>query len=142
MTNLEKAKNILSCSDYTCVVCSDTDVRMSTLRGVAPLIEMLDSGIDLSSYSAADKVVGNGAAFLYVLLKIKELYAGVISRSAYKTLTDNNIPVVYDTIVEMISNRDNTGQCPIEASVSGINDPVEALSAIRKTLADLKLKSK
>lgn len=113
---------------------------MSTLRGVAPLLDWLDSGIDLSSYSAADKVVGNGAAFLYVLLKINEIYAGVISRSAYKTLTDNNIPVVYDTIVEVIRNRDNTGQCPIEAAVSGINDPVEALSAIRKKLAALKPK--
>lgn len=138
MNNLEKAKNILSGSEYTCVICNDTDVHTSTLRGVAPLIKWLDSGMKLTSYSAADKVIGNGAAFLYVLLNVSEVYAGVISKSAYKTLTQNNIPVQYDVMTEIIRNRSNTGQCPIEAAVSGITEPSEALSAIRNKLEDLK----
>lgn len=138
MNNLEKAKNILSGSEYTCVICNDTDVHTSTLRGVAPLIKWLDSGMELTSYSAADKVIGNGAAFLYVLLNVREVYAGVISKSAYKTLTQNNIPVQYDVMTEIIRNRSNTGQCPIEAAVSGITEPSEALSAIRNKLEDLK----
>lgn len=138
MNNLEKAKNILSGSEYTCVICNDTDVHTSTLRGVAPLIKWLDSGMKLTSYSAADKVIGNGAAFLYVLLNVREVYAGVISKSAYKTLTQNNIPVQYDVMTEIIRNRSNTGQCPIEAAVSGITEPSEALSAIRNKLEDLK----
>lgn len=138
MNNLEKAKNILSGSEYTCVICNDTDVHTSTLRGVAPLIKWLDSGMKLTSYSAADKVIGNGAAFLYVLLNVREVYAGVISKSAYKTLTQNNILVQYDVMTEIIRNRSNTGQCPIEAAVSGITEPSEALSAIRNKLEDLK----
>ncbi|MBR6623945.1 MAG: DUF1893 domain-containing protein [Ruminococcus sp.] len=138
MNNLEKAKNILSGSEYTCVICNDTDVHTSTLRGVAPLIKWLDSGMKLTSYSSADKVIGNGAAFLYVLLNVREVYAGVISKSAYKTLTQNNIPVQYDVMTEIIRNRSNTGQCPIEAAVSGITEPSEALSAIRNKLEDLK----
>lgn len=138
MNNLEKAKNILSGSEYTCVICNDTYVHTSTLRGVAPLIKWLDSGMKLTSYSAADKVIGNGAAFLYVLLNVREVYAGVISKSAYKTLTQNNIPVQYDVMTEIIRNRSNTGQCPIEAAVSGITEPSEALSAIRNKLEDLK----
>ena len=138
MNNLEKAKNILSGSEYTCVICNDTDVHTSTLRGVAPLIKWLDSGMKLTSYSAADKVIGNGAAFLYVLLNVREVYAGVISKSAYKKLTQNNIPVQYDVMTEIIRNRSNTGQCPIEAAVSGITEPSEALSAIRNKLEDLK----
>ena len=138
MNNLEKAKNILSGSEYTCVICSDTDVHTSTLRGVAPLIKWLDSGMKLTSYSAADKVIGNGAAFLYVILNVREVYAGVISKSAYKTLTQNNILVQYDVMTEIIRNRSNTGQCPIEAAVSGITEPSEALLAIRNKLEDLK----
>lgn len=138
MNNLEKAKNILSGSEYTCVICNDTDVHTSTLRGIAPLMKWLDSGMKLTSYSAADKVIGNGAAFLYVLLNVREVYAGVISKSAYKTLTQNNIPVQYDEMTEIIRNRSNTGQCPIEAAVSGITEPSEALSAIRNKLEDLK----
>ncbi len=105
-------------------------------------MKWLDSGMELTSYSAADKVVGNGAAFLYVLLNVREVYAGVISKSAYKTLTQNNIPVLYITMTEMIRNRNNTGQCPIESAVSGINDPSKALSAIRKKLEELKQAAK
>ncbi len=139
MNNLEKAKSIMSGSEYTCVICSDTDVHTSKLRGVAPLIKWLDSGMNLASYSAADKVIGNGAAFLYVLLNVRKVYAEVISISAYKTLTDNNISVQYDVMTEIIRNRSNTGQCPIEAAVSGITEPSEALSAIRNKLKELKL---
>lgn len=138
MNNLEKAKKILSESDYTCVICSDTDIQTSTERGVAPLLQWLDYGKELSEYSAADKVVGNGAAFLYILLNIRELHADVISRAAYKTLKDNNIPVTYTTLTEAIRNRDNTGFCPIEAAVREITDPIEALIAIRKKLVDMK----
>ena len=91
----------------------------------------------MHEYSAADKVVGNGAAFLYVLLKIKEVHANIISKSACMTLKNNNIPVTYDTLVEAIRNRDNTGFCPIEEAVAGISSPDDALVAIRNKLKSL-----
>ena len=138
MNNLERAKKLLSDMDYTCVICSDTDTRTSKQRGVAPLLSWLDHGENLCNYSAADKVVGNGAAFLYVLMNIKEVHANVISRAAYKTLLNNNITVTYTTLTEAIRNRDNTGICPIETVVSEITDAQEALAAIRTKLAEIK----
>lgn len=137
MNPLETAKRILAESEYTCVICSDTDIQTSTGRGVAPLLQWLDEGKDLRDYAAADKVVGNGAAFLYVLLHIRELHAGVISRAALKTLEDNAIPVTYTTLTEAIRNRDHTGLCPIETAVGATTDPLEALAAIRSKLADM-----
>lgn len=140
MSNLEKAKELLNSSDFTCVCCSNEDTLTSHKRGVAPLLEWIDEGISLKEYSAADKVVGNGAAFLYVLLEVKELHANVISKAALETLQSSNISVTYNILTEAIRNRDNTGFCPIEMAVSGITSPDEALSAIRSRLKEIQNK--
>lgn len=138
MSNLERAKEILSEGGYTCVICSDGDTQTSTLRGVAPLLKWLDEGRNLSEYSAADKVVGKGAAYLYILLEIKELYAHIISRPAYDTLKKYSIPVTYTSMTEAVRNRDNTGFCPIETAVMDIGNPKDALTAIKRKIEDMK----
>lgn len=138
MSNLEKAINLLNRSDFTCVCCNDDEIITSQKRGVAPLLEWLDEGKSLKEYSAADKVVGNGAAFLYILLEVKELHANVISKSALETLQKHNIPITYNMLVEAICNRDNTGYCPIETAVLGIISPDKALIAIRNRLNEMK----
>lgn len=138
MSNIEKAKKILSEGGYTCVICSDSDTQTSEQRGVAPLLKWLDDGKKLSEYSAADKVVGKGAAYLYVLLEIKEIYADVISRPAYDTLKGYGISVTYRTMTGAVRNRDNTGFCPIETAVMDIDNPYLALTAIKKKLEEMK----
>ncbi len=134
MNNLERAKELLKSSESTCVCCSDEETLISKKRGVAPLLEWLDEGKNLKEYSAADKVVGNGAAFLYILLEVKELHANVISKSALETLNRYQIAITYDILTEAICNRENTGFCPIETAVSGITSPDKALTAIRSRL--------
>lgn len=54
----------------------------STERGVKPLLQWLDGENSVKGFSAVDKVVGRAAAFLYVLLEVKEVYAGVMSEGA------------------------------------------------------------
>ena len=136
-TNLQKAKETLAATDATCVLCQGEQVFVTQERGVKPLLQWLDSGKDFRLFSAADKVVGNGAAFLYVLLGIQELHAGVISQSACHTLKQYNIAFTYDTLVPMIRNRTNTGICPMEEAVIGITDPQQARIAIIKKIAAL-----
>lgn len=138
MSDLEKAKELLKSEELTCALCSGGNVLTSRKRGVAPLLEWLDEGRSLGDYSAADKVVGNGAAFLYVLLGVKEIYADVISKSALNTLTRHNISAEYRVLTEAIRNRDNTGFCPIETAVAGISSPEMALEAIRSKLKEMK----
>lgn len=138
MSELERAKSLLEESDNTCVIVGGSETLVSQKRGVAPLLEWLDEGKDLSGYCAADKVVGNGAAFLYVLLGVTELYAGVISESALDTLKRHGIGVTYGVLTEAIRNRDNTGFCPIESAVKGISSPEEALAAIRERLSQMR----
>ena len=140
MTDLQKAKQLLTESDYTCVLCQDEKTRTSTQRGVRPLVEWLDSGEDFSSWSAVDKVVGRGAAFLYVLLGVRAVYALVISRAALDVLTIQNISVEYDTVVENIINRKGDGICPFEAAVLDITDPNQAYRAVCAKMNEMKIK--
>lgn len=139
ITDLNKAKDILESGRYTCVLCKGEDIITCKERGVEPLINLFDSKKDLNGFSAADKVVGNAAAFLYVLLGIKEVYAHVMSEAALQTLDERKIDCSYDFLVKDIINRTGTRICPMEEAVRGLNDPAEALYAIRQRLSEMKL---
>lgn len=135
--NLLKARELLLSGDYTCVVCREETVYTTTHRGVAPLLNWLDEGLDLTDFSAADRVVGRGAAFLYCLLKVKAVHARVMSHPAAEVLKAYGIEAYADTFVEGIINRAGTGPCPFEAAVMGIHNVQDALIAIRNTRRQL-----
>lgn len=135
---LAYARAELETGVFTCVLRRGTRTLTSVERGVKPLLDWLDAGTDLHGFSAADRVVGNGAAFLYVLLGVEELYANVLSHAAAETLERNGIRVTYGTLVETIQNRQKTGSCPIEEAVKGEADPHAALAKIRERLKELK----
>ena len=135
--NLKKALDLLNSGNYTCVACKEEVVYTTTQRGVAPLLNWLDSKTDLKDFSAADRVVGRGAAFLYCLLGVKEVYALVMSRPAAEVLQSHGILADAGTFVEGIINRTGTGPCPFEAAVMDIQDTQEALNAIRMTRRQL-----
>lgn len=135
--NLNKARSILESGDYTCVLCRDENIHTATERGVKPLLNWLDSGLDLKDYSAADRVVGRATAFLYCLLGVKEVYARVMSHPAAEVLKAGGITAEAGQLVDGIINRRGTGPCPFEAAVLDIQDPTEALNAIRRKMEQL-----
>lgn len=135
MTDIDKAKEQLFSGTYTCVIRKNDMVYTSEARGVKPLLVWLDSDIDFSGYSAADKVVGKAAAMLYVLLGVSNVHAVVISTKAKEVLEQHSIGVTYGSLVERIHNRTNTGFCPMEEAVWEIEDLQEALQAIRDKVA-------
>jgi ribonuclease R len=87
--------------------------------------------------SAAGKVVGRATAFLYCLLGVKTVYANVMSRPAAQVLENSGITAQWGKLVEGIINRKGTGPCPFEAAVMEIDDPEEALAAIRNKMAQM-----
>ena len=131
------AKKILAENDYTCVLYSNRTEYHSTLRGVKPLIDFLESGRDFKGFCAADKVVGAGAAHLYVLLGVKAIWAGLMSQDAVSILRSNGIDAFYDKVVPYIINRSGDGACPIETAIKGITDSKQALVVIKQTLEKL-----
>lgn len=135
--DLTKARALLDTGSYTCVVCRGDALHTATERGVKPLLSWLDAGIDLGEFSAADRVVGRATAFLYCLLGVKAVYAGVMSRPAAQVLRSHGIAAEAGQLVEGIINRKGTGPCPFEAAVMEITDAGEALKAIRERMARL-----
>lgn len=84
-------------------------------RGVTDLFRLLEDDPDfLCGAMIADKVVGKGAAALMALAKVEEVYADVISQSAFQLLESHRIPTTYGNIVPHIINRAGTGLCPLE----------------------------
>lgn len=120
MTDLQNARALLDSSDYTCVLCCGEQFHTATERGVKPLLDWLASGLYLHGFSAADRVVGRGAAFLYCLLGVTAVYARVMSRPAAAVLEAHGIALQAETLVDGIINRKGTGPCPFEAAVMGI----------------------
>lgn len=137
MGDFERAWALLQEEGFTCVLCSGDQVLTSRLRGVKPLLSWLDEGLSLKGFSAADKVVGKAAAFLYVLLGVKEVYAQVMSRPAKAVLEDHGIPNGCEEEVAAIRNRTNTGFCPMETAVWSISELEKALIAIRQKFKEL-----
>lgn len=132
MNDLMNAVDRLTRGNHTCVLCKGDVFFTSDHRGVRPLVDWLDSGLDLREFSAADKVVGRATAFLYVLLGIRAVHALVMSAPARQVLEAASIDAVCDREVPGIINRRGDGLCPFENAVLGITDPDIALTAIRK----------
>lgn len=135
--NLRAAADTLAQGGYTCVLCRENVLLTNSRRGIRPLLELLESGRDLHGFSAADKVVGKAAAFLYRLMGIEAVYAAVISRPAAEILANSGIRLHYGKMVPEIRNRTGDGLCPMEAAVQNIADPTAALQAIKDTLSSL-----
>ena len=133
------AKEILITGGYTCVLTDGQMVFTSTDRGVKPLVRFLESGEIPAGVSAADKVVGRATAYLYVLLKVKEVYSQIISQPAVDVLREHGVAVVYDNLVPNIINRKGDGICPFEAAVMDISSPDLAYTAIRGKMAEMNI---
>ena len=140
MNNLEKAKQILSDGEYTCVLANEKITLSTKERGVKPLVKWLESNLDFHDFSAADKVIGKGAAFFYLLLGIKSIYAFVISTPALELLRERNVYVEYSQEVDNIINRQGTGICPFEEAVLPITDEKLAYQLIKEKMQSLGIK--
>lgn len=135
--NLVKAKELLEANDYTCVLQKEETIFTSTDRGVKPLLQWVNERKDFIGFCAADKVVGKAAAYLYVLLKVEAVYAKIISVPAAHVLEEHGIEVFFSEKVDAIHNRTHTGFCPMETAVWDIDNPEEALVAIRNKASEL-----
>lgn len=135
--NTKKALELLSGGGFTCVLYNGERMYTDTKRGVAPLLQLLESKESLSGFCAADKVVGAGAAYLYVLLDVCEVYAFVISEKAKDILLSHGISVHQKETAAHIINRKGDGVCPIELAVADATDAKDALIRIKKRLGEL-----
>ena len=134
--DITKAKEYLK-SGYSVAILGEKEF-LSKERGIAYIAGLAELKYDLKGYVAADKIVGKAAAYLYVLLRVKEIYAEVISVEAERILLSSGIVVSYGIKTNKIINRKGDGLCPMEVAVQDARAPTEALCAILKTLVKLR----
>ena len=103
-----------------------------------PMVEFIDSGINLKGYSVADLIVGKAVAMLYVKAGIVAVYAKTISKPAIQVLKNNHISFYYDILTDKIINRKGNDLCPMEKEVLDINNVDTAYSLIKNKLKQLK----
>lgn len=135
---LEKLKNLLIAQEHSCVFGDEETYFYSDLKGIKPLMQFIQEG--KKGYYVADKIVGKAAAYLFILLEVKAIYADTISVAGLKVLEDNNIPVYYRQLVEYIINRTGDDMCPMEKTVKDIDDPKLAHQALAEKINEMQVK--
>lgn len=120
-------------SGHHSLVVANRETRTFNGRGVYDLYNLLTEVPGyLQGASVADKVVGKGAAALMILGSIREVYTGVISRSALDLLREAGIKVEYAQCVPHIINRKGDGICPLETLCRDCKTAAECLPLIKE----------
>lgn len=131
------AEGMIADGRASCAVIKDgKTVKSEHKRGIAPIVDMYDSGI-LHGAVVVDKIVGRAAAMIMVLGGVAGCFGVTASRAALKYFEENGVPVEYKILCDAVINRDGSGICPMEAAVKNTDDPAEALAAVRRRLSEL-----
>ena len=120
MTDLQLAKSKLS--GHTLCLAKGGSLIVSDKNGIAPMLDLIEEGVDVRGYSAADLVVGKAAAILFVKGGIKEVFAKTLSLSGKGILDSHGINYEYETLAEKIINRAGTDICPMEKALKDTLD--------------------
>ena len=140
---IENARKLLLENKAACVL---LDSKGKTLmiekgRGVSPLLTIYDARKgNMKNTIVVDKVIGKATAAIAVCGKVKHVHAEVMSKRACALLKKHKITYSCTLLVPEILNRKRNGLCPMEKSVMNIDDPVQAMSALRRKLVELRQK--
>ncbi len=132
MTDTEKAKAIYSKGGCSCVLCRGDAVFTSSEKGIKRLLDFCADGGDYRGFSAADKIVGKAAAFLYAKMGVENVYAEVLSKKGEQVLKKYGINYSYTVLCNEIINRKGDDICPMEKAVKDIDDYEKAYEALLK----------
>lgn len=141
MKDLDIAKELLENEDLTLAIVRDGEcIYKSKKRGIYPLyIAIRDMKESMCGASAADKVIGRGAAQLYSYGQIKEVYSTLVSEGTKEIFEEFGIYFETEKIVSQIMNRDKSGMCPVE-TISYESDTIEeVLEKIESFLKSINL---
>ena len=122
------AKSLLR-ENISFALLSKTNVVFDTRNGITPLLTRADD--NFFGCIAADKIVGEAAAWLYTLTKPDAIATLIITTKAKQILMTAGIPYFYDSEVPMTLGRDGTSRCPIEESVIDAVSSGDALEKIK-----------
>jgi hypothetical protein len=134
MNDLGIAKQKLDSDSFAFVLVKDGAILSTGTRdGVGELIQVTDTlGDATRGASLADKVVGKAVAMVARTVGIRAVYATLMSQAACDALDGANITYEYAKHVPLILNKRNDGPCPMERLTQTIDEPRQAVNALRE----------
>ncbi|HEX7594105.1 MAG TPA: DUF1893 domain-containing protein [Anaerolineae bacterium] len=134
MTDLELAKQKLTRDSLAFVIAKGGAIlRTGTREGIGELIEAVGAlGDAVRGAALADKIVGKAVAMVARAARLGAVYSPLASQAARDALAIDQIPLEYDRLVPLILNKRNDGPCPMERLTLPIDDPVQAVDALRE----------
>lgn len=139
---LASALTLIREGSASCVVMKDGKIiKTAEGRGIKPLMELYDGGI-LAGADVADKIIGKAASMILVAGGVKRAYGETISRAALDFLSARGVHASGGRVIDVISNREGDGICPMERAVMDISDPAQGVSELRQTMVALSARAK
>ena len=134
MNDLELAQQTFCAGSLAFVLVKNGAVlRSGTRDGIGELIQTLDElGDGAHGASLADKIVGKAVAMVVRACHLQAVYSPLASQAALDALAIAHIPLEYDRLVPLILNKRNDGPCPMEKLTQPIEDPRQAVTALRE----------
>ncbi len=138
MTDLELAKEKLRADACAFVIAKNSALLATGTRdGIAELLATMDAlGDSARGAALADKIVGKAVALTARAAGIHSVYATLASDAAKRALEIENISFEYAQIVPLIRNKRNDGPCPMERLTAPIDDPRDAVIALRAFISN------
>ncbi len=134
MDDLEFAKEIFQNERASFVLVKAGRVLATGNReGIAELLDAVETlGIETRGASLADKVVGKAVAMVAAHVGIRAIYSPLASEAGQQVLAQARIALQADHIVPLILNRRNDGICPLERLTQPLDQPHQAVLALRE----------
>lgn len=119
-----------------CAVVDGAFLYRLTGRGIGALVLTVEKERNAghTPLDWGDKLVGRAAALLFTLVNPRSVFAVTMSAGATDVLRAARIPFTCDVLIPRILNREGTGICPMETAVTGVDDPLEALQTLERTV--------
>lgn len=140
MNDIDIAKRELE--GHSICLCRNGEFLTDDGRGISPMMNFIAEGKDLTGFSAADVIVGKAAAMLFVKAGIVCVHGKVMSAAGKDFLDSHDIPNTFDELTDKIINRQGTDICPMEKTVSSLDDIEEGYAALAAKRLELMSKSK
>lgn len=118
-----RAKELLEQGALLAIVGDAQEITFNE-RGIKALLGLRAGGF--CGASAADIIVGKAAAMLLVRAGISEVYAQTVSLPALEFLKKAGVRLEYGRLAQNIIRRDGKGICPMEETVTGVDDVEKA----------------
>lgn len=101
-------------------------------RGIQDLLELVSSQPErLKGAIVADKIIGKSAAALMTSCGVVEVHTNVICTPAREMFEKAGIKIFANKEVPMIRNRENSGMCPMDTRLEGIESVEECVEILQ-----------